>query len=135
MSISQQFVVYGSYVEKDQTEPKGIVITLDFKELHEPQCKGVDNPDTPESDYELWTPYDGRHGENKCFMGQQISYIRRKQDSECFNGEEHETKILRQFCPCTEIDYECDVGYYRSETGQCVIDPKVERPASGLDED
>jgi hypothetical protein len=35
-SISQQFVIYGSYMEKDNPEPKGIVITVDFKDLHEP---------------------------------------------------------------------------------------------------
>lgn len=69
MSVSQQFVVYGSFIDADSTEPKGIVVTLDFKELHEPQCKGADRPGEVDSDYELWTPYDGRHGDNKCFMG------------------------------------------------------------------
>lgn len=65
--------------------------TLDFKDLHEPQCKGATNPDDADSDFETWTPYDGRHGENqKCFLGQQISYVRRKRDSQCFNGEELE---------------------------------------------
>ena len=84
-SISQQFVVYGSLIPETSGDnstpaasPRGIVFTLDFKNLHEPQCKGVDRPGEEDSDYELWTPYDGRHGDNKCFMGQQISYIRRK---------------------------------------------------------
>jgi hypothetical protein len=35
-SISQQFVIYGSYVDGNDTEVKGIVITVDFKNLHEP---------------------------------------------------------------------------------------------------
>ena len=48
-------------------------------------------------------------------MGQQVSYVRRRQESECFNGEELERKILRSFCPCTEMDYECDVDYERTE--------------------
>ena len=68
-SISQQFVVYGTYNEKDAPEPKGMIITVDFSSLHEPQCKGADRPGESGSDYELWTPYDGRHGDNKCFMG------------------------------------------------------------------
>ena len=97
---------------------KGIVLTVDFKGLHEPQCKGVERPGDEASDYELWTPYDGRHGDTKCFMGQQVSYIRRKQDSECFNGEELERKILRSYCQCTEMDYECDMGYLRID-GRC----------------
>jgi hypothetical protein len=47
----------------------GIVITLDFKDLHEPQCKGADKVGDKDSDYELWTPFDGRHGDNKCYLG------------------------------------------------------------------
>jgi len=87
-----------------------------LKDLHEPQCKGIDRPGDSDSDYKLWTPFDGRHGENnKCFLGQQITYVRRKQDSECFNGEELERQIFRQFCDCTEMDYECDIGYVKTE--------------------
>ncbi len=62
-------------------QPKGILINLDFAGLHEPQCKGVDRAGEPDSDYELWTPFDGRHGENKCLLGEQVTYIRRKQDA------------------------------------------------------
>ena len=93
--------------------PKGMVFTLDFKPLHEPQCKGADRPGEPDSDYELWTPFDGRHGDQKCFMGQQITYVRRKRDAECYNGEEMERKILRSYCQCSEMDYECDFGYVK----------------------
>jgi len=80
-SISQEFVVYGIYFDDETTEPVGAVITLDFKDLHEPQCKGADRPGDADSDYELWTPYDGRHGDTKCFLGHQITYVRRKQNS------------------------------------------------------
>ena len=76
-SISQEFVIYGSVASSASnpsdgsfTQNKGIIITLDFKNLHEPQCKGADRPGDEASDYELWTPYDGRHGDNKCFLGQ-----------------------------------------------------------------
>jgi len=89
-SISQQFVVYGTYQEEGEGDVKGVMVTLDFKDLHEPQCKGVDRAGDADSDYELWNPFDGRHGDNKCYLGQQTTYIRRKQDSECFNGEEME---------------------------------------------
>ena len=64
-SISQEFVVYGS----EATASKGLIFTVDFKNLHEPQCKGVERPGEESSDYELWTPYDGRHGDTKCFLG------------------------------------------------------------------
>ena len=45
------------------------LVYLDFSQLHEPQCKGVDTVDAADSDYELWTPHDGRFGESKCFLG------------------------------------------------------------------
>lgn len=70
-SVSQQFIVYGQYYEPENNEPVGVVITIDLKDLHEPQCRGIDRPGDSDSDYELWTPFDGRHGENnKCFLGQ-----------------------------------------------------------------
>jgi len=62
-SISQEFIVYGSFLSMNNPDPRGIVITLDFKGLHEPQCKGADRPGDADSDYELWTPFDGRHGD------------------------------------------------------------------------
>ena len=77
-SISQQFVIYGKQYESTSPDPTGVVVTVDFKDLHEPQCKGADRPGQGDSDYELWTPNDGRHGESKCFLGQQITFIRRK---------------------------------------------------------
>lgn len=101
-STAQQFVVYGTY---DNTTEKGdhdlqgnkdsvddVMITLDFASLHEPKCKGADKPGKDGSDFEEWSPHDdGRHGSNnKCFLGQQVTYVRRKQESECFNGEDFE---------------------------------------------
>ena len=74
-SISQQFVVYGTmqYQDINATSTKGAIITMDFASLHEPQCKGADKPGESGSDYELWSPNDGRHGStDKCFMGQQV---------------------------------------------------------------
>lgn len=90
-----------------------VMITLDFSGLHEPRCQLVDKPGTDGSDFELWSPHDdGRHGSNnKCFLGQQVTYIRRKQDSECFNGEDFDRQIMRVPCLCTEADYECDMNY------------------------
>jgi hypothetical protein len=103
------------------------MITLDFSGLHEPRCKNVDKAGADDSDFELWSPHDdGRHGSNnKCFLGQQVTYIRRKQDSECFNGEDFERQTMRVPCTCTEADYECDMNYVRNKGGKCepVPDP------------
>lgn len=126
-------MIYGSYDNSTEeskandvtgdTKDKGqdVMITLDFSGLHEPRCKGVESPGTEKSDFELWSPHDdGRHGSNnKCFLGQQVTYIRRKQDAECFNGEDFERQTMRVPCLCTEADYECDVNYVRNKGGQC----------------
>jgi len=101
-STSQQFVVYGvetiedyldydiDFTDFESSDNKAVIVTLDFTNLHEPQCKGVDNAGDGSSDYEIWTPFDGRHGKDKCFMGAKTSYVRRKREATCFNGEETE---------------------------------------------
>jgi|JI91814BRNA_FD_contig_21_641203_length_428_multi_2_in_0_out_0_1 hypothetical protein len=54
-------------------------------------------------------------------MGAKTTYVRRKKEALCFNGEDLEREVKRQVCPCTDMDYECDAGYMRSEdTGVCV---------------
>lgn len=137
-STSQQFVVYGSYdnsttEEDDKTydvkrqNGNDVMITLDFAGLHEPACKNPDDPGKDNSDFELWSPHDdGRHGSSdKCFLGQRVTYIRRKQDAECFNGEDFERQIMRVPCLCTQADYECDINYVKNKAGECekVPDP------------
>ena len=86
-SISQQFIVYGTYAENDdyyddvEMENKSFIAYIDFSSMHEPQCKGADIAGKPGSDYELWTPNDGRHGGEGCLMGEHKTYVRRKQDA------------------------------------------------------
>merc|ERR1712070_1084278 len=134
-STSQQFVIYGAYDNSTEQAQRGlsaedvynkkgddIMITLDFSGLHEPKCTGVDSPGAEKSDFELWSPHDDdRHTNhpNKCYLGQQVTYVRRKQDSECFNGEDFERQVMRVPCLCTEKDYECDVNYIQDNDGKC----------------
>lgn len=49
-----------------------------------------------------------------------MTYVRRKQDSECFNGEDFERQVMRVPCLCTERDYECDVNFIQDSDGKCV---------------
>ena len=95
-NLSQQFIVYGTYAEDDEyfedveMENKAFLAYIDFSSLHEPQCKGADRPGEADSDFEKWTPNDGRHGSESCLMGEKMVFVRRKQDAKCYNGEEHE---------------------------------------------
>jgi len=80
----------------------------------------VENAGDPSSDYELWTPSDGRSGA-KCLLGHQVRYTRRRRASSCFNSQEYERVEFRKNCACAEEDYECDFGYERSsDNGPCV---------------
>lgn len=142
-SISQQFMIYGTYAEEfleadegsfDEGEDnvsleKGnsaFLVYTDFSQLHEPQCKGADNAGADNSDYELWTPHDGRFGDSKCFLGMHKTFVRRKQDSKCYNGEEHEQITKIEPCACNEMDYECDIGYVRTDgQGPCLESPMM----------
>ena len=101
-ATSQVFVMYGTRGEQ------GVLFQADFSNLHEPQCKGVENAGDPGSDYELWSPSDGRPDGGKCLLGHQVRYTRRRRAAACFNGEEYERSEFRKTCPCAEEDYECD---------------------------
>jgi hypothetical protein len=109
-SLSQAFVVYG------WQEQSGVIIYLDFTELHTRECTGHDKPDTSESDYETWSPSDGRLA-GKCLLGHTATYTRRKPEKQCFNPVKHERAENYQHCPCQAADFECDYGYERSTKG------------------
>lgn len=65
-------------------------------------------------------------------MGRTVSYVRRKQDAECYNGEEFERSNFKEPCTCTEDDYECDLGYYREGNSPCRAIPDSEPSARCL---
>ena len=52
-------------------------------------------------------------------MGKKVTYIRRKRESKCFNGEDMERIKFIEKCKCIEEDWECDLGFHR-ENGVCV---------------
>lgn len=119
-ATSEQFIVYG------WQDDSGVLIFLDFAELHERECQGRDAADSKASDYENWSPSDGRLG-GKCLLGHRVSYVRRKRESQCFNPDEFERATVHEPCACTPEDFECDYGYMRQiQGGPCVPDPDAE---------
>ena len=88
---------------------------MDFADIHERQCAGVDSPGTESSDFEKWSPEKGG-----CLLGQKYEYIRRKRDSKCFIGKNSQTYSILSTCPCTREDYECSPCFEENEEGDCV---------------
>jgi len=110
-STSTKFLLYGTRGDS------GVIYHLDFDALGQPLCKGVWAADSVSSDYETWLPSDGRSSEKtgeKCMLGRQVTYTRRKQTSECFNGEQFERPVSKKNCACTEENYDCDLGFGRA---------------------
>lgn len=105
-ATSTEFLLYGTRGDT------GVMYHLDFGALGQPLCKGVWAADSVSSDYETWQPSDGR-GTEKCILGRTVSYTRRKQASECFNGEKFERPTNRKNCACTPEDFECEMGFTR----------------------
>lgn len=118
-SSTQSFLIRADSYETREDEEEGnkftTIFVLNFEKTHERICGGIHSPGTVGSDYEIWSPYDGRHGQ-PCLMGRRISYTRRKRDSECFNGVLFERPISVETCKCTEEDYECDFGFTRKDS-------------------
>merc|ERR1740121_2740252 len=105
-ATSTKFLLYGT------RGTAGVVYFMNFDALEQPPCKGVWAADSVSSDYETWSPSDGR-GTEKCMLGKQVTYTRRKPTSECYNGEQFERPIVRKNCACTEANFECDMGFVR----------------------
>lgn len=64
------------------------------------------------SDYETWIPVDPSNN-MPCVIGRRRIYERRKQDSICLNGYDHDHLIVDTTCPCSREDYECDFGFFQ----------------------
>jgi len=109
-STSTKFLLYGTRGDS------GVIYHLDFDALGQQLCKGVWAADSVSSDYETWMPSDGRSSEKngeKCMLGRQVTYTRRKQTSECFNGEKFERPVTKKNCACTEANFDCEMGFVR----------------------
>mmetsp|Transcript_21815 Transcript_21815/g.42918 ORF Transcript_21815/g.42918 Transcript_21815/m.42918 type:complete len:970 (+) Transcript_21815:328-3237(+) len=137
-AVNRIFHVFGTLNgNTDETLDHGVLITLDFSGLHERECSGAYMPQSPDSDYELWSPRDGDSeglgAGSSCHLGREVNYLRRKSHAQCFTPLEFEAKRFVRNCECTERDFECDFGFRREVShGPCVRDPGVSNETLGL---
>eukprot|EP00922_Rhytidocystis_sp_ex-Travisia-forbesii_P011736 GHVS01017475.1.p1 GENE.GHVS01017475.1~~GHVS01017475.1.p1 ORF type:complete len:935 (+),score=103.33 GHVS01017475.1:271-3075(+) len=116
-SSSVEFLLYGT------RGAAGVIYYLNFMALGQPACRSVYGADSVSSDYETWIPTDGRGGGSKCMLGREVTYTRRKQTSECFNGQDFTRPVVKKNCVCTKEDYECEFGFAR-RVGSLECKPK-----------
>jgi len=108
------FLIHGSRADK------GVIVQIDFADVHENDCVGATTPDTPSSDYETWEPSDTL-GSN-CLLGRRTKYIRRKRESKCDNPADLSSAVaLIKNCSCTEENYQCDYCFTHVG-GVCQLD-------------
>ena len=107
LSNAQEFLVIGETDKGGISE--GFVILMDFSEVNERQCKEPD-------DYETFIP---KAYEQDCILGRKVSYLRKRPDSQCYNGQDFEAIEKQENCECSASDYECDWGFYKSTSGGC----------------
>lgn len=125
-ATTTKFLLYGTR----SSGATGALVFLDFEALGQPLCKGVPAADSVSSDYETWSPWDGKSAE-RCILGRQLTYTRRKQSSECFNGERFERPRTRKNCPCSAADFECELGFARVVGAtECQLVGELAAPAS-----
>ena len=116
-STSRYFIIYG--IKESDGKKTGVAISVDFEDLL-PNCRNPDKPNTSDSDYEIWSPSNGKAG-NKCILGHKIEIVRKKRESKCVNSENFIRNIEKSNCECTILDYQCDLGYERLENSdKCV---------------
>jgi len=113
--------------------PPGRMYVLDVRSL-----MGPDWRECGASDYERWAPAAAAGG---CLLGTNVTVERRVGTSKCFNGRDYVRAngtapgksgrasgdgTVAPPCPCTLNDVECEYGYERAASGECL-------PIAGFD--
>ncbi|KAM3143555.1 hypothetical protein pb186bvf_004317 [Paramecium bursaria] len=120
-----RFLIYGIQDAKQlleidditQSSLRGVMLNVNIRDIAVRECKGYDEPGDDDSDYEYWSPTN--YAGERCIYGQRLKQIRRKRNAACFNAQKYQFQSI-ETCPCTQEDWECDVGYYRNIENKCV---------------
>lgn len=93
---------------------QNVLIHLNMDQFYFPPCKT--------DDFEIWSPSTSMDNRNKCLMGEEISFMRKKIGKGCISKEGFSHPLSSKPCECTRLDFDCDEGYKRDElTNKCII--------------
>ncbi len=116
-TLSRSLIVQGA------RNGNAVMLHVDFSDIHQKECRGIENPQDPDSDYEYFKPHS--YESDKCLLGRIVEYTRRKADRPCFNPQQAQTKPIKiANCPCTPADYTCDLYFerdFKAEEGTQVV--------------
>ncbi|KAJ3264049.1 vacuolar protein sorting/targeting protein PEP1 [Chytriomyces hyalinus] len=115
-STSLKFIIYG--IPSTSSRAMDVtVISIDFSKVLPRVCG---KPSKSSGDFVEWTPAD-KSGNDRCFLGQDVSYWRRKPEADCQIGREfQDIPGTSEVCKCTDTDYECDFNFFRDAQNNCV---------------
>lgn len=105
----------------DDASPGVALASVDFGPTLKTLCQGSDDPASPISDFEKWSPSDSledAHTSSRpvCLQGVRTHYVRRKADRQCRTGLQYVAPLdMRRDmpCQCTVTDWACAAGYQR----------------------
>ncbi|XP_073409181.1 VPS10 domain-containing receptor SorCS1 isoform X3 [Dendrobates tinctorius] len=96
--------VFGHFGHRSEWQ----LVKVDYKSIFDRRC----NPE----DYLPWQLHS--QGE-ACIMGAKRTYMKRRSERKCMQGR-FAGAMSSEPCVCTEADFECDYGYERHSSGQCL---------------
>ncbi|KAJ1542195.1 vacuolar protein sorting/targeting protein PEP1, partial [Cladochytrium tenue] len=113
-STSLTFLISGIRQSETDRSQKYVLVSVNFQTIFDRQCeKG--------RDLDEWSP-SGDDGKDRCFLGQDASFYRKKDGVTCYIGREFDEDLGSiETCSCTDKDFECDFNYYLDpSTDKCV---------------
>jgi Sortilin, neurotensin receptor 3, C-terminal/Sortilin, neurotensin receptor 3, len=112
--LGMRFIAHGLLRGPLGANHKSFFLTVDFSSLFNNSCELADD-----ADYEEWVP---SFPSGECILGKRLAYIRRKPYVLCYNPDDMEAARIKNYCFCTESDWECEAEYFRDpKTGKCVL--------------
>jgi len=98
-----------------------VAVHIDFTALTSKQCR-INIEDPGHDDFELWSPSEERN--ERCLFGRRTLYHRRVRTAECVVGTQPKAaEKIKENCPCTKVDFECEFNYIKNDNDECVLVP------------